>query len=570
MDLDTTQVEAAQTAAPAASDAAIPASPESVVGTPATPAPAEAAVVETPAAAPAGGEAETELSYAEYNKLVEAQLKGEEPAKPEVAAEVEPAEEAAEAPEGAEAAAETSETPVVVIRPDMTLEEVQEAEAALIEQFELTPEFQQLNDYKSAKIAELSAQLEPFAATGNVETIAEIAAGFARMWETEVDPVTGVATVNPVPALNAIRKAYSQEFRPLMEAGLSAASDKVPGATIFEEIMIDIFGGEKAETMLKYGRQGEPLPIIPANLLMPQGLDESHKEAFVRLSDVKREQIQRLVNEINDLQDAQEEASDWRKDEIAMEIRERKALLDDEFQAIKDKQQLLNNDRERQALAQRQEAARVAEFRTKVAEEYNTELFGLADALVADLAPRLSYADGDTQVSQARNIMARINNALAFSISEDGRVVEDPMASRYAKQLVDEGVKFDFAKGRDLLQKHYQATEVLTQLKLRNANPLQIEKATRDRNKIMFDIKTEQKVLVGQLASKYVKSNAAAIGKQVGELQAKKQAVRAITNGKPETSVKRLDPKDEIARYNRELERQRATNGEQLFEMHSR
>lgn len=565
MDLDTTQVEAAQTAAPAASDAAIPASPESVVGTPATPAPAEAAVVETPAAVPAGGEAqEAELSYAEYNKLVEAQRQAEEPAKPEVAAEVEPAEEPAEVSEGTEAAPETPASEFV-LTPDVPLEEFTEKKAAYLATVEITPELQAILDYQDAQIAGLT-ELE---AVGGKDNLVKFGTALTRLFETEIDPA-GAIKVNAAPLITELRTTYKEEFRPIMEEGLSTDSTKYQGATLLEEIMIDSFGGEKATKMLAYAMADAPLPITPPNLLLPQGLDESVKEAYVRLPDVKREQIQTLVDEINELTEEAKDASPWRQSEIATDLAQKKAFLEYDYQALKDAQQVLNSERERVATNQRQEAERAAEFRTRVATEYNTELFSLAETLVADLAPRLSYADGDTQVSQARNIMSRINNALAFTVGGDGSIVADPMADYYAKQLAEEGVKFDFAKGRDLLQQHYKATEKLTNLKLRNANPLQIEKATRDRNKIMFDIKTEQKVLVGQLASKYVKSNAAAIGKQVGELQAKKQAVRAITNGKPETSVKRLDPKDEIARYNRELERQRATNGEQLFEMHSR
>lgn len=556
MDLDTTQVVAAQTAEPAATDAAIPATPEAVVGTPATPAPpATEAANETPAApvaddaAPAG-----DISIEDYNKLVEQQLEGEKP---------EPADEPA-GEEATEAPAETAEAaePEVTIAKDAPLDEFNEQIDAYLETVEVTPEIQTIIDRlrtENAAVAELDA-------VGGKENLVKFGTALTRLFETEIEP-SGTIKVNAAPLITELRTAYKDEFRPIMEEGLSTDSTKYQGATLLEEIMIDSFGGEKATKMLAYAMADDPLPITPPNLLMPHGLDDSHKEAYLRLSEPKREQIQSLVDKIVELTEESKDATAWRQSEIAAELRESQGILDDEYQSIKDKQQVLNNERERTATTQRQQAEKAAEFRTRVATEYNSELFAMDDALVADLAPRLSYADADTQVAQARNITARIKNALAFGFDENGGVLADPLAERYAKQLVEEGVKFDFAKGRELLQRHYKATEKVTQLKLMNANPLFIERATRERNAIMFDIKTEQKVLVGQLASKYVKSNSAAIGKQVDEIRQKKQAVRSITSGKPETRVTRPAPKDEIAAFNAKVAKA-AANGDELFEFH--
>ena len=140
------------------------------------------------------------------------------------------------------------------------------------------------------------------------------------------------------------------------------------------------------------------------------------------------------------------------------------------------------------------------------------------------------------------------------------------MATFYAQQLSEEGIKFDFNKGRDLLKQHYKATEKVTALKLRQASAQHIEIATRELNKIMFDIKAEQKQLLGQLSSKYVKSNGAALGKQVDAITAKKQAVKAIIPGRSATSKTVKPIKDEIAEYNRELA---VATGEELYDFHT-
>jgi hypothetical protein len=525
--------------------------------------PLVAPIASEPALPTATPEAEdvTPATIDEYNRQIQAS-EGDVPAdKPDEAEEIEEIATSDDADDlEAEAVTDDAE---FKLDTDIPFEEFEEQKRAYLETVEVTPELQAILDRQEAEIAAAREQTTVFEAAGNRETVQKVAVALGRLFETDLDPVSGTLTVNAAPLITELRTAYRDEFRPIMEEGLSQDSMKYQGASILEEILIDSFGADKAQKMIAFGQAAEPLPVTPPHLLLPAGLEDSHKEAYLRLSDAKRSYIQALVDDVTDLREEISDATEWRKEEIAADLREKQALLDDEYYAIKTIQQNLNGERARAATAMRQQSEQVARYRHQVHAEYNKELFELADTLVADLAPRLTYADGDSQVSQARNIMARVNNALAFNIGLDGSVEPDPMADFYAKQLASEGVKFDFSKGRELLQAHYKATEKLTALKLRNANAHQLELATRERNKIMFDIKVEQKTLLGQLSSRYVKSSASAIGKQVTNLQAKKQAVKAIVPGRPDRSTSRKDPMREIAEYNRQVQ---ASNPEELYD----
>lgn len=433
-----------------------------------------------------------------------------------------------------------------------------------LETVEVTPEIEAIFNRYETELANKNEVLSEIEGVANKDMLLKLGSAMNRLFETEIDEATNNVVVNAEPLIELMRTEFKDEFRPIMEKGLSSYSAKYEGVSVLEEILIDNFGGEKATKMIKFGFYDQPLPVIPAEATLPSTVDTKNKEAFWQLPEIKRQEIRDLTNDLIAYEEEFKAAYDYEKVTLGEAIANIKAKLDAEMYALSSIQQRYDNERHQSEMRSRQQEEAFRSFRGNVNETYNAEIFDLADTFAKDIAPRLTYADEDTQLSQARNIMARVNNALSFSVLDNGQITAEPMADFYAKQLADEGIKFDFGKARDLLKEHYKAVENLVGLKSRNASPQHIEIATRRKNKALFDIKAEQKQLLAQLSSRYARSGASAITKQVDAIKKKKQAVKALPRGQGagETGTN-LTPAQRIADYNRRVE---AIDGDGLYQ----
>ncbi len=449
---------------------------------------------------------------------------------------------------------------------DVPLDEFVEQEKAYLETVEVTPELTAILARKDAEIASQREVLSELENVANKDSLIKLGGAMNRLFETEIDD-KGAVKVNALPLVQLLRTDYKDEFRAIAEEIFASDSQSIPDATLFEEILVDFVGLDKANKIVAFAKAAAPLPVM-AHIPLPQGVEEANKEAYFRLPEVKRYQIEGYVQEVNALEAEfnDPDTSQWRKEDIAPVLQEKRDLLEAEIEAVADKQRNINNERQREEVGQRQRAAAEMQFRNTVNTTYNSELFGIADAFAQDLAPRLTFADTDTQLSQARNIMSRVSNALDFIINPDGTFTNNPVADHYAKQLAEEGVKYDFAKGRELIQRLYKATEKMTALKARNASPQHIESVRKEKTKLETDIKIEQKQLLGQLSTKYVKSSGSALNKQIDAVTAKKQAVRSIVPGRSDSSMKARPTKDAIEDYNRRVA---ASTGDELFNAHA-
>jgi uncharacterized protein YoxC len=531
-------------------DAPVPAP----VPVPVPPVPAPQVDPPTP---PAGDELP---SLDDYNKSVQEQLGGEEAP----ADEAKPVEEAKPEGEAETVEAGGDDAPIEYkLGADVPFEEFAEQRDAYLANVEITPELQDILDRQNAEIAARADAMAELGGVANRETIVKFGSAVNRLYDAQVDPKTGEEIPNTAPIVEFMRTELTREFRPIAEAILSSDSTKYKGVSILEEVLVDTFGAEKATKMVEYGQADTPLPVVAPQLQLPAAIDERSKEAFFRMPEVKRFEIQTLVDDINALNEDLKDASPYRKEELARDLQEKKEKLDAEVYAVNSIQRSIDQDRETIERTNRQQAVAAIEFRNEVNTAYNQEVFGIAETFAKDLAPRLTYADGDTQLSQARNILARVNGALAFIIENDGSFKPDPIADMYAGQLTEEGVKYDFAKGRELLQRHYKACERLTGLERQKASPQSINVARTAKNAIESDIKAEQKQLMGMLSTKYVASNASAVTKQTKLVQGKKQAAVKVLRGNPVTKTAQKPVEAELAEYNRKVA---ATTGEELFE----
>lgn len=482
--------------------------------------------------------------------------------------EVETEAEAAEEGTAVVEAEQPAETAPIVFSSDDAPDVIQDKVKQVLEGYDLeqAPEIKGLIEFQQAQLAERDAKLNEFSNIANPQVVVKVASALSAMLETDLDPATGQTSVKVEPLINLLREDYTEEFKPIAEAALRTPSTRYEGANLFEELLIDEFGIEKAQKMVAYGTANIPLPVMPANLALPEGVDERFKEAYFRLPEVKKFDIEGLVSDISQLEKDIKDSPDYLKTELATKHTELRSRLDAELHAIENTQKVLDGER---AAATRLEQERIESndrFHRTVFSTYTRSLVDIEDAFAQELAPKLTYADADTQLSQARNIMTRISNAFSFEIRSDGTFQEDPAADRYAKQLAEEGVKYDFAQGRRLLQSYYKATATVEALKERKAGQARIDYAQGELDKLRYDVKTEERVLLGQLTQRYVKSNGQAMAKQVAAVREKKQIARTPTSGRfaaPPAGSGDVDK--DLAAYNRRI-RAGIASGEDLYE----
>lgn len=547
---------------------------EDTLGTGAAPAvethpitpPVDAAAIEAPGTpapiAPAAKEEpKAPATFEEYNKALEAEIDKDE--EPEAAADEPKADEKDESKE-----ADTPADDAVVLFEDADdWAATQEKRKAYLEAVEITPELQTILDRQDAEIARLATGVADLPASP--ETVKELVLAFDQLFE--MVPAGEGSTeliANTQPVVDLFRTKYANEFEPLAAAILASDSPKYKGASMMEHFIVDTFGEEKAKNMFAYAHANIPLPVVPAGASLPEGISETLGEAYSKLPEVKRFEIESLVADVRDLEERLKDSSEYMRGDLEQELKAKRDRLNGEIYTLDAIQSKLSGDRERTERETRQRTEQTAAFVNKVNTEYNTEIFGMADTFIADLAPRLSFADQSVQPALARDINTRVFNALAFTIHENGSYSPDPMADYYAKQLTEEGVKFDFNAGRDLLKQHHTATAQLIALQSQqNVSPQAIERAQAKKKAVMMQIKANQVDLLGQISSRYVKGVAKGIGDQTKKEMEKKQAVRpriggagAGNNGRSTKPVSQS-----IQDYNREQAR-KIKDGDDLFD----
>lgn len=403
------------------------------------------------------------------------------------------------------------------------------------------------------------------------ETVVAVANAFDQMYDS-VDDGNGGLTPNVEPAVSMLREKYARQFPEFAKAVLGTDSSKYKGASLMEEFMVDTFGAEKAEAMLAYGHSTVPLPTVPTAAKLPDGVSKELTEAYAKWPEIKRFELEGLTKELKEKEAELETAADYYKDDIRTAIGTLKEKINAEVQSLVDKQNGLNSERAVAERETRQRTEAAQHFNNTVNTEYNTEIFAMADDFAKQIAPALTFADSDTQIGHARNILTRVQNALGFMIEENG-FSADPMADFYAGQLKEEGIKFDFAKGRQLLQEHYVATRNLLAVKnTKGVTPDEIARAERKKNAALSNVKAEQRQLLGQITQKYVKSNANQLQRNTEEQLKNKQQVRVKPPARPGAVQSGKDSRDRVDTDIKDYNRRRAAeiaSGDDLYDFHT-
>lgn len=527
------------------------------IAAPETLIPAPSATPETPAPAPPAAEEQKPMSIADFNKAREAEIDADEPEG-----------EATEEPVGEEKPAEAAPAvePITFEEAD-TVETVLEKGKKLKEQYEFEPSVQAYIDNLESRAQGATPAFADLPASP--ETVKEIVMAVDALFDTvPVEEGSTEQVPNTAPLVELLRTKYANEFEPIAAAILASDSPKYTGSSILEQFVVDNFGRDKAQNAFAYLHANIPLPVIPAGVNLPAGMAEGLKEAYTQLPEPERFEIEGLAADVRDLEERLKDASEYTRGDLEQELTEKRGRLNGKIFTIEKIQSGINADRDTIARTERQNKENAANFLNKVNTEYNTEIFGMADTFSKDLAPRLTFADAAVQPALARDINTRVFNALAFTINDDGTYSPDPMADYYAGQLTQEGVKFDFNKGRELLKQHHHATARIIALQnTPNTSPQAIERAVSKKTALMNEIRANQVDLMGQISTKYVKGVGNALGAQTQALLEKKQAARprVLGNAAGNGGAAPKPVSQSIADYNRARAKE-IKNGDDLYE----
>lgn len=447
--------------------------------------------------------------------------------------------------------------------PDADFETFELTKAAYLETVEITPELEAIHDRYEAEIANLRGA----AVIGNDSpTITKTIEALGRIYETEV--VDGDIKPNTKPLVEVLRTDYSNEFSDISRDILEADSTKYPGMSVFEERLVDDLNAtpDKLKNILVYlNSDNASLPIPPPSV--PKGVDAKLADAFREVGEPKRFEIESLVTEVARLEtELKETTEEYYKDQIIASINEAKGKLGIELNMLSRIQTGINSERSQAETAQRQATEAAQNFERETWNAYNNEIFTISDNFAKDLAPKLSFVEGEAALAMSRNILARVNNALAFDVDSQMNLVPDPNADYFAKQLKEEGVQFEFDKGRELLLKHLKATRKVATLEHKRASPAAIENAKREKAAVLKDIKVEQQALLGQISAKYVSSSNKTLSTKVEKLNAAKQKTRAvISKSNGNVPQKTGNVRADIAAHNRRLA-EKVKDGDDLFD----
>lgn len=470
--------------------------------------------------------------------------KVEEPAKEDAPAGEQPAGEAL-VPAGEETVAGT-----YVFTPELPIEKFQEQKAAYLNEYAVTPEIEQMFEYLEQQRFSLSEQLasvsggeaaaapakeavfEPY---GGEARVSKVMKAFDRLAEVDIEGRVGseVPVPNAKPVIEFLKTTHSQpQVSAIASELLMSDSMKYRGHSVFDEVVMDIFhvGPQKMVDIYNYLIHNQPLPEIGRADSLPAGIDETLKDAYWAQPERKRFVLESMAKEIAQIESDLLGMDPFYKAEASDKLIDLKASFADEMQTLVQIQKGIDATKTQEQITQRQQYDAAAVFSRELQTEYLTEVFGMSESFIAVIAPQLTFLDEGKRVSFARNIVARVAAALSFLYDDSFAYVADPSADVYAAQFKEEGISFDFAKGRELLHKHLLACRKIKVLKQTNSGEAAIELATRDKNAVMKEIKAGQAEITGQITALYVKSAGTALKDKVNEAAGKKQAVRRIVN----------------------------------------
>lgn len=411
----------------------------------------------------------------------------------EIAAEALAAEEAAKIADPEKAKVEVAPVDELLaykIPDDVEGEKFDEAAKEYLEKVELPPAVQQILDHKDKLLAESEAKTveNPYADLGEVETVAKTLKAVNRL--ADFREIPDVITGKPVfvPDTTGIRELLDTDFakeKPQFLYDLNTEpSKKYPGATLFQQFIKDGFDldAQAMETLNYFVSNKGQMPLPP---VVPEGIDQKFLKAFWLSED--RVDIEARLDA------AQKVLADQYADEGT------KAEAREALRKINSNLSFVQNG---------------IDARDNTQKEIEQQRLNEQNAVSAAAAK--TYLD--TSVVMLRDVAAQLKTALADVMDEGGsgitglgyaalieKALTDDEWAKYAQEdLAKEGVKFDWKKGREVLDQLWQIEHKLAAQEKAGANPRAIEASKQAKSVILKELKGYQKEVQGQIIAKAV------------------------------------------------------------------
>lgn len=413
--------------------------------------------------------------------------------------------------------------------PDISLDDFTQSKTAFLEQYEVPQPVMDLLDLAESKLQDTSG----FEEYGGKTRVDETFSALDSLYESNIEGSSGseIPVPNVKPLLQLLTTKYKNEFSGIAAEIMMADSLKYKGASVLQELLMDVFTLTPSQLgqVHNFLVHQTPLPKIEDRVSLPAGIDEKLKDAYWRLSERRRYEIESMAKELAQLEADVPTLDAYYKKEGERKLAELHETMADEIAMLRDVQAGIDSTNQMRAATDRQREADREAFNVELQTEYLTETFEISENFATAISAQLTFLDESMRLTSARDISARVANALAFRYDDEFKYHEEPTAKIYADQLKKEGIKFDFAKGSHLLHEHLLAVRKVKVLKRTNGSPEAIAAAEREKAKVLKEIKAGQVELLGQIATKYVASASGALEEKIAKTAEKKQAARART-----------------------------------------
>ena len=415
-----------------------------------------------------------------------------------------PADTPEQTPEGEETPPPAAETPQFQFKAEMTDEEYAAEQQKYLEAYEITPEIQFMLDRQKAQIEALQQQQNPYADLGTPELVPEVVSALEKLMTFREDPVTGKFVPDATAIVSLLDTHFTKETPAVLMELAQKPSTRYGGLTMFQEFLVDYGqldaqGFQNLQTFLD-NRGRFPIPSV-----VPPGIDPRYSEAFWNSPD--REAIEEAV-----------EASQMvLEDPMATDYDRQSAQL--QLNGIAQRLSMIQAGLDAQKAAQQQQQ-NIAQQNRQIVEQQAEQ----------------SYVE--TSVQMLRNLSGEISKSLTM-FDESGaqiaataisKLVEaaltDDQWSKYAQEdLAKQGIKFDWGRGRQVLDRLWDQEKIIAFQKAQGANPLAIQVAQKEKGKILQELRGLEQEFLGQLTKKLVTGNTAQL-KKAAAVKPKGSAVR--------------------------------------------
>lgn len=420
--------------------------------------------------------------------------------------------------------------------PDADDETFDSEAAQYLETLEIPAPLQAILDKQKERVEAAQTAYTELNESVNSDEVKKVMSAVDKL--VEFKEVDGRLAPDVEPLVEFLAEDYQNEFPQIAYTVLTRGSQKYPGKTQFQEVLMDGYGlDEKGlDNLQTYLTDGAAV-AVPS--YVPEGIDTRLQEAFWQQSGSKRAEIENLIKDINDPNIEPEDLLDAQ------------TRLQDELRTLTNVQRGLNAEKQQQEFqAQQQQNARLV-VEQAAEQAYANTTMALAESFADSLTKPLAEVGG---AMTARGLVALAADALTDSITAPGA----------QESLKSQGIVFNWEEGRAKFDELKRAETNLATLEARRANgePINakgIQKVKEQRTAIVKELAMMERELLGRMTKTVVKAKNTEIETKIekGEIVKKKTAVsRKKVKGKgtqnpTKTKVGRHDyqaHRDEVAK----------------------